>query len=380
MIDEIYDTIRRNMNSIWPLKLPKHKKILEMLKILWPTEEEARIIALFDQPLMDQKGPKKIAKLTGMPLDIVSEICERMAKRGVIFKEGKKYALLPIMPGLYEFYFISRSDNKENLERAAKLFHEIIDEGLLNEWYCSEYPFFRTLPSSSLSEKITKRVNIDENIAAQHDILVFEDVEKYIKRATSISVVNCACRTTYALAGYPPCEKPMDICMALNFASRALESFHLGKRISQEEALELIKVAEDNGLVHTIINGAGEDTPMLICNCCSCHCGVLGGLIKYNNPRAFAKSNFRPEINHSLCVKCEKCIQICPMTAIWHHWPHKDDLSDNFIAIKEERCIGCGLCAHHCPKDAISLNKIYDDVPAENLVGVLQKVEAGKYH
>lgn len=368
------------MNSIWPLKLPKHKKITEMLKIFWPTEDEAKIIALFEQPLMDQKGPKKIAKLTGIPLEQVIKICEKMAKRGVIFKEGKKYALLPIMPGLYEFYFISRSDQKENLEKAAKLFHEIIDLGLLNEWYSSEYPLFRTLPTSSLPQKITKQVQINEEIAAQHEILVFEDVEKYVKRATSISVVNCACRTTHAYAGLSECEKPMDICMALNMASDALDSYHLGRKISHEEALDLIKVAEDNGLVHTIINGAGPDTPMLICNCCSCHCGVLNGLTKYNNPRAFAKSNFRPEIESSVCVRCEKCIKICPMSAIWHHWPHNENLTDDFIAIKEERCIGCGLCAHHCSKNAISMNKIYNDVPEENLFGVINKVETEKHH
>ncbi len=368
------------MNSIWPLKLPKHKKVLEMMKIFWPKEEEARIIELFKEPLMDQKGPRKIAKLLGKPLEEVIELCEDMASRGVIFKEGKKYALLPIMPGLYEFYFISRSDKKENLIKAAKLFHEILDEGLLNEWYCSDYPFFRTLPASSLSEKVPKEIEINEEVAAQHEILVYEDVEKYIKRASSITVVNCACRTTHALAGLPECDKPIDICMAINFASDALSSYGLGKKLNQEEALELLKVAEDHGLVHTIINGAGPDTPMLICNCCSCHCGVLGGLIKYNNPRAFAKSNFRPIIDSDICKRCEKCIEICPMEAIWHHWPHKDDDSDNFIAIKEERCIGCGLCAHHCPKDAISMEKVYNDEPEETLFGVLNKVESQKPH
>ena len=379
MSEDLYDRIRRNMNSIWPLKLPKHKKIIEMLKILWHTEEEAKIISTFEQPLVDQKGPKKLAKLTGIPLEKLIELCENMAKRGVIFKEGKKYALLPIMPGLYEFYFIAQSDSHENLVRAAKLFHEIVDSGLLNEWYDSEYPFFRTMPSSSLSQKIPKTIEINEDIKAQHEILVFEDVEKYIKEAKSISVVNCACRTTHALAGLSECEKPMEICIALNMASDALNSYNLGKRLTQEEALTLLKVAEDNGLVHTIINGSSE-AAMLICNCCSCHCGVLTGLTKYNNPRAFAKSNFRPAIDQIICKKCEKCIKTCPMNAIWHHWPHQNDLNDNFIAIKEDRCIGCGLCAHHCPNDAITMNKLYNDVPAETLPGVLTAVETKKHH
>ena len=376
MSDDLYDTIRRHMNAVWPLKLPKHKKIQEFLKMLFPTEEEAKIISLFDQPLLDQKNPQKIAKITGLSLEKVEEICEKMVEKGTILKTGKKFALLPIMPGLFEFYFISGKD--KNLVQAATLFHEIIDTGLLNEWYTSEYPFFRTLPSSSLVSKV-KTVEINEEVGAQHEILVFEDVAKYIQLAKSITVVNCACRTTYALIG-DKCEKPMDICMALNLASDALNSYHLGRPVSKEEALELIKVAEENGLVHTIINGSGPDTPMLICNCCSCHCGVLGGLIKFNNPRAFAKSNFRPEIDRSICKRCEKCIKMCPMTAIWHHWPHAADLSDNFILIKEERCIGCGLCAHHCLTEAIFMKRIANDIPEETLLGVLTQVEQKKHH
>jgi len=376
MSDDIYDTIRRHMNAVWPLKLPKHKKILEFLKLMFPTEEEAKIISIFDQPLLDQKNPQKIAKLTGLDLEKVNETCEKMVEKGVILKSGKKFGLLPIMPGLFEFYFISGKD--ENLVQAAELFHEIIDLGLLNEWYSSDYPFFRTLPSSSLSQKI-KTVEINEDVGAQHEILVFEDVEKYVQLAKSITVVKCACRTTYALLG-ETCEKPMEICMALNLASNALNDYHLGRPISKEEALELLKVAEDNGLVHTIINGSGPDTPMLICNCCSCHCGVLNGLTKLNNPRAFAKSNFRPEIDRSICKRCETCLKICPMSAIWHHWPHQADLSDNFIIIKEERCIGCGLCAHHCQTEAISMKRVSNDIPEETLLGVLTQVEQQKNH
>ncbi len=351
---------------------------MEMLKILWPTEDEAKIIACFEVPLMDLKGPRRISKLTGIPPEKVSELCEIMAKRGVILRQGKQYALLPIMPGLYEFYFISKTDSQENLEKVAELFHDVVNSGLLNEWYSSDYPFFRILPSSSVPQKTIKCVEIDETIKAEHEILIFEDVAKYIQQAKSITVVNCACRTTFALIG-DKCEKPMDICMALNIASDALNSYNLGRKINQEEALNLLKLAEDSGLVHTIINGASAEAGMLICNCCSCHCGVLSGLIKFNNPRSFAKSNFRPEINAEVCKKCEKCIKVCPMTAIWHHFPHGEDLSDNFIVITD-RCIGCGLCAHHCPNNAIGMKKIYTDLPEATLPGVLQKAEGSRSH
>jgi len=376
MSDDVYDSIRRHMNSVWPLKLPKHQKILALLKMIFPTEEEAKIISLFEQPFVDLKNVQKIAKMTGLPPEKVEEVCAKMVEKGTILKTGKKYGLLAIMPGLFEFFFIA--GKAENLKETAELFHTCLDTGVLEDWYSSDYPFFRTLPASSLVDKV-KTVEINEEVGAQHEILVFEDVAKYVEQAKSITVVKCACRTTYALVG-DKCEKPMDICMALNIASDALKDYHLGRPVSKEEALELLKVAEDNGLVHTIINGSGPDTPMMICNCCSCHCGVLGGIIKFNNPRAFAKSNFRPEIDRAICKRCEKCVKICPMTAIWHHWPHTEDLSDNFMLIKEERCIGCGLCAHHCKNEAISMKRISNDIPEPTLFGVLAKVEKAKAH
>ncbi|MFX0138158.1 MAG: ATP-binding protein [Candidatus Hodarchaeota archaeon] len=378
MADDIYDFIRRNMNKSWPLQLPKHKKVIDFLKIIIPTEEEAKILSIFKEPMVEIKSVKKISKLTNIPLEKVTEICEKMAEKGTILKTGKRYALLPIMPGLFEFYFISRKDTEENLKNASTIFHELIEYGLLDEWFSSEYSFFRTLPSSSVQQK-AKKIEVNESIDVKHDILVYEDVESYINMASSITIVNCACRTTSSYIG-DICEKPVDICMALNVASEALKPYGLGKRVTKEEALEILKTAEEHGLVHTIINSSGQDSMMLICNCCTCHCGVLRGLTEFNNPRSFARSNYRPEINPELCKKCQKCMKICPMKAIWHHWPHEEDLEDNFMVIKENMCIGCGLCAHHCPSDAISMNKVYNDVPEATLPGVFQKIEETKKH
>lgn len=378
--EEVYEIIRRNMNSIWPVKFPKHKKIIELFKLFWPTEEEARIIALFKTPLVDSKGPKKIAKLTGMPLERVVEVCETMARRGVIAKNGKQYAMFPPMPGIVDFYFIAKSDSKENLEKVAKLWIEIEKAGLANEIGNSDYPLFRTLPVSSLPQKVPKTIEVNEDLKVQQQILIFEDVERYIKEAKKIRVVNCVCRTYNALAGESKCDKPVNICIYLNTGAELAEALNLGTEITHEEALVLLKEAEDQGLVHNITNGSSPEIANVICNCCACHCSVLGSLLKYHNAHALARSNFRPEVDTSKCKKCEKCIQICPMSAIWHHWPHNDDLSDDYILIREQRCIGCGLCANHCSNNAIKMIKIYNDIPADTLAGVYAAAEAKKLH
>jgi Fe-S-cluster-containing hydrogenase component 2 len=62
-----------------------------------------------------------------------------------------------------------------------------------------------------------------------------------------------------------------------------------------------------------------------------------------------------------------QCVEICPVNALWHHWPHKEDLSDNFVFLEEERCIGCGVCAHKCPANAIEMERVRDVIPEPDL-------------
>ncbi len=376
MSDDVYEKIRVSMNKGWPLKLPKDKSVIEILKIIYAEEDDAKIMASFDQAMFDLKSPKKIAKLTGLPLERVIERCNAMAERGVILKMRKQFGLFAAMPGLIEFYFIAGKD-KEEMKKGAKLLHDNFGK-IAPEWFASGYPFFRNLPSSSIKEKT---IDINQSIEdAGQQFLVYEDIESYINRCTNITVVNCACRTVHALLG-DECEKMTeDVCMALNMAGESLAPYGFGRAVSKEEALEIVKKCEDQGLIHTINNASGPDAPMMICNCCPCHCEVIKSLKKYQNPSSLAKSNFKPELIRENCILCNKCVKICPMDALWHHYSHSGDDGEARIMFKEQLCIGCGLCAHHCVKDAIKMVKVRDDELAPNLFAMFKKVEDTRGH
>ncbi|TFF85780.1 MAG: hypothetical protein EU551_03345 [Promethearchaeota archaeon] len=376
MSDEVYEKIRVSMNKGWPLKLPKDKAIIDILKIIYADEDDAKIMACFDQAMFDVKSTKKIAKLTGLPLERVIERCNTMAERGVILKLGKAFGLFPAMPGLIEFYFIAGKD-KEEMKKGAKILQENFGK-IAPEWFASGYPFFRNLPSSSIKEKTIK---IDESIEdVGQKFLIYEDIESYINRCTNITVVNCMCRTVGALLG-DKCEKVTeDVCMALNMAGKSLAPYGFGREVSKEEALEIVKRCEDLGLIHTINNASGPDAPMMICNCCSCHCEVIKSLKQFKNPSSLARSNFKPEFIRENCILCDKCVNICPMEALWHHYPHSGDDSDARIMFKEQLCIGCGLCAHHCPNDAIKMVKVREDELAPNLLAMFKKIEDTRGH
>ena len=57
----------------------------------------------------------------------------------------------------------------------------------------------------------------------------------------------------------------------------------------------------------------------------------------------------RPKINSKVCVKCLRCLVVCPLNAI------KDD---NGPKINYQRCDGCLICLRECPVSAIEEESI----------------------
>ncbi|MEA4946583.1 MAG: FAD-dependent oxidoreductase, partial [Oscillospiraceae bacterium] len=87
------------------------------------------------------------------------------------------------------------------------------------------------------------------------------------------------------------------------------------RQITREEVYEILKRAEDNGLMHDMpnIEEAGESTA--ICNCCACACfGLRVGLMY--GARDVIRSNFTAEVDEAKCVACGQCVESCPANAL----------------------------------------------------------------
>jgi ferredoxin len=118
-----------------------------------------------------------------------------------------------------------------------------------------------------------------------------------------------------------------------------------GRLISKEEALEIVKRSEEQGLVHCTSN-IGDEIEF-ICNCCTCHCGILGSLKDANSPSMAATSSFIASFEEEVCSGCGDCIDRCPMDAL--------TMEGDIAALDSNRCIGCGLCVSTCPTGALRL-------------------------
>jgi electron transport complex protein RnfB len=348
--------------NLWPIRTPRAPELMEILETVYTEEEAELLVAAFSAPYQDAKTSAEIAKDTDRPKEEVEKILDDLAQRGLVFrftywKTGSIcYSLLPIVPGLFEFYFSGLADSEEK-KKIASLFEKSYKDGLAMEAGPSNYSWERVIP-------------IEETLEVTQRILPFEKVSEFIRTSHKIAVIPCACRTKH------PCGHPVESCIVFDSSADFMVERGIGTYVTVEEALNLLERMEQDKLVHTTTDS--QRRPQFICNCCTCSCLILRGLTEMHNPRAFAKSNFIARRDDDACTLCRTCIEICPFDCYYYHWEHDDEPEK--IGFLEERCVGCGLCAYHCPVDAITLVKVRNEIPEETAREAWMRVESERIH
>ena len=106
-----------------------------------------------------------------------------------------------------------------------------------------------------------------------------------------------------------------DMCMYLNDNAITYSKSGAHRLISKEEAYEVLRRAEDNGLVHEINQTPGFEESTAICNCCGCSCFALRVAEMFRAKNAI-RSNFAAKIDKEKCVACGQCVENCQTNAI----------------------------------------------------------------
>jgi Pyruvate/2-oxoacid:ferredoxin oxidoreductase delta subunit/DNA-binding Lrp family transcriptional regulator len=355
---DYYENVRQKL-KLGPLYAPKHKKIFELMKVFC-NEQEIQILANFDAA-DSYISLTVLSKRTNKSKEELREILENLHQKGTISKKGLRYGLAPLLPGVFEHYFINQSDSKENLKKAAEIYRWLFKNFIPSFYYDSKFKLFRPRLPVDAEEKL---IEIDKSIDVESKVLPYELITQMIDMYDTFSYIPCQCRLIGELTG-DPCElAPSD--MGCFLAGSGAESAIAKGRpnLSKEEAIEYLRKTEKAGLIHNCVADDSIESTLFVCNCCSCHCG---GLIASKEHRYSAAlvSNYLPRINDDLCTKCETCVKKCPMGAIYHKLPERSDKADEKIMIREEYCLGCGVCATNCPNGAIKLIKVRDNIPTE---------------
>jgi len=323
---EKYEQLQRILDS-HPSGAPESKAFDKILKLLFTPDETDIAIHMNFSP----KPADELARLAGLTLEEAMQKLEAMADKVIIFsheKDGAKfYGLVPTIPGLFEFPFMQGGGTPMH-EKLGKLWEQYHADALGEAFAGNPTPLMRVVP-------------VESTIKGQTTVHTYEEASKLVEQQDYIAVTKCACRVSVGA-----CDKPREVCLVFGTPARFLVSRDRARKISRQEALEILRLSEEAGLVHTTNNSV--DKANLICNCCPCCCTVLRGKTQLNHPHAFVTSSYIAVIRPNDCTGCGICAdERCPMQAI--------EIEDDCAAVIPEKCIGCGLCVSTCPTQAIEL-------------------------
>ncbi len=143
----------------------------------------------------------------------------------------------------------------------------------------------------------------------------YEEVSKYLNENTIFTVTACSCRTDREVMGEGCGHLKEDMCIQMGHAAEYYIRTGRGRQITREEAFEIIKRAEENGLMHQIPNIDGSGKTHAICNCCGCGCLSLRTAEMFKN-NDMVRSNYVARIDAEKCVACGQCVENCPVNAL----------------------------------------------------------------
>lgn len=324
--ERLAETLNKIPNGFTKTNDGTHLKILQWIF----TEEEADLTSR-----MKLKGEtvEELAKRLKIPKTGLKEKLEIMYKKGQITvyntREGRKYGLMPFAVGIYE----------DQWKRMDAEFAQLVEDYLPKAASAGDQ-LFDTDPS------IFRVVPIDRVIKPELEIFPYEIAEEMIKNAKSWGVRDCICKQQKELI-QEPCKVTTNkaVCLPFSPKENSFDDSLFTDPITKEQALEYLRQAEEDGLIHCTMNI--REGHYYICNCCTCCCGVLRGLTERNQPKAFVKSNFIMSVDKELCIGCGTCVDRCQFDAL--------EVPDDMLVINEANCIGCGVCAIVCPENALQL-------------------------
>lgn len=216
---------------------------------------------------------------------------------------------------------------------------------LWQEFMEVEWPKFARNISEMLPKPYTRVIPVNVSVEAKTHILDFESVSEVVRQAKVLAVTKCTCRLTAR-----KCDHPLEACIQVNNAAAYALARGTGRKIDVQEALDILRMAEEEGLIHVTMNRHQVDH--FICNCCPCCCQTMPILIK-GGIRVVDPSRFSAEIDSKRCSGCGTCHERCYFGAI--SW--KDGEGSTSL-VEASACMGCGLCQVTCPEGAINLVEV----------------------
>jgi ferredoxin len=321
---DVYRRLRDHLDSL-PAGFPATETGVELriLKRLF-TPDEAELAAFVSMKL---EPAAAIAVRAGLSEEEAEARLKQLSRKGLIFSieapdRPPRFMAAQFVVGIWE-YHVNDLDPE---------FVRDMDEYLpyLSREAFGHVPQLRTIP-------------VGQSLSAGLEVLPYEKAEEIVRQQSKFLVAPCICRREHHIKG-AGCDKLLEACLVFGWGAEYYARNGLGRFITLEETLDIIKKAEADGLV---LQPSNTQEIVNICCCCGDCCQMLLHLKKYPRPALAVSSPFVAENDADLCVGCEACIDRCQMEALV--------MADGRAVLNPDRCIGCGLCVSTCPSGALTL-------------------------
>lgn len=352
MEHDIYRKLMAHLGNVGA-GYPQFDEFLEVLrKLVTPEEAEVALGLPTRLPPLEVEGIDAIARRAQKPVAEIETMLESLARKGFLYKGTDEsgnigYAFIQLGFGFPQIFYW-----KGEVTDEIKEIHKPLVKYLGKGRDQTPRHIYRYVPVNKA---------VDHALQA---VYTYDMMSEVVRKATKIAVVHCPCRQRARLVTGNACKHKLENCIKFNKMAEFVIERGLGREITQEEALEIIRRSEEEGLIHFVDNC--QEEVQHNCNCCSCCCWSVMPIKKRLVPRDYIMATYYLRTtDEEACVGCGQCAEDCPLEII--------TMEEDTPVVDESVCIGCGVCLLHCPSDAAKLKKKDDGVPEKDFSTLHQK-------
>jgi NADPH-dependent glutamate synthase beta subunit-like oxidoreductase/Fe-S-cluster-containing hydrogenase component 2 len=159
-------------------------------------------------------------------------------------------------------------------------------------------------------------IPVEQAISMENTTADIEHISYWLKKYEGhIGASICSCRYGRKKLDEGCADDYVGWCIGVGDMADYCRETGRGYDITYDQAIEILKRAEDNGFVHQITNIDGENKIFAICNCNVKICNALRTSQLFNTPNLSA-SAYRAHVDKASCVACGQCVEYCPAGAL----------------------------------------------------------------